>query len=82
MEAARADGRWADAYDGQAGARPHPDFQAALDANPVAAAFFATLTGSRRYTFVYRVGDAKRPETRARRIARFLEMLERGETLN
>ena len=82
VEAARADGRWADAYDGQAGARPHPDFQAALDASPRAAAFFATLRGSKRYAFVYRAGDAKRPETRARRIARFVAMLERGETLS
>lgn len=82
VEAARADGRWTDAYGGQADARPHPDFQAALDASPRAAAFFATLRGSRRYAFVYRVGDAKRPETRARRIARFVAMLERGETLD
>jgi uncharacterized protein YdeI (YjbR/CyaY-like superfamily) len=81
VELARADGRWADAYANQADARPHPDLQAALDANPRAAAFFATLRGSSRYAFIYRVGDAKRPETRARRIERFVALLARGETL-
>ena len=82
VEAARADGRWADAYANQADAGPDPDFLAALEANPAAAAFFATLRGSRRYAFLYRVADAKRPETRARRIARFVDMLARGETLS
>lgn len=82
VEAARADGRWADAYANQGDARPQPDFQAALDANPDAAAFFATLRGTRRYAFIFRVGDAKRPETRARRIAGFVELLARGETLS
>jgi uncharacterized protein YdeI (YjbR/CyaY-like superfamily) len=81
VEAARADGRWDRAYANQADARPHPDFQAALDASPEAAAFFATLRGTRRYAFIYRVEEAKRPETRTRRIARFVELLARGETL-
>lgn len=82
VEAARADGRWADAYDGQASATPPPDFQAALDAEPAAAAFFATLTGAKRYAFIYRVGEAKRPETRAKRIARFVALLAEGRTLH
>lgn len=82
VEAARADGRWKDAYDGQRSAAVPPDLQAALDANPVAAAFFAALRGANRYAILYRVQDAKRPETRARRIARFVEMLARGETLH
>ncbi len=82
VEAARADGRWDDAYDGQRTAAPPPDLQAALDANPQAAAFFATLRGANRYAVVYRVQDAKRPETRARRIERFVAMLARGETLH
>lgn len=82
VEAARADGRWAEAYEAQSRAVPPPDLQAALDASPSAAAFFATLRGARRYAVIYRVQDAKRPETRARRIARFVEMLERGETLH
>ncbi|HXE44859.1 MAG TPA: YdeI/OmpD-associated family protein [Conexibacter sp.] len=82
VEAARADGRWAAAYDGQRSAAVPPDLQAALDADPAAAAFFATLRGANRYAILYRVQDAKRPETRARRIARFTAMLARGETLH
>ncbi|MEA3061303.1 MAG: hypothetical protein QOJ94_1084 [Sphingomonadales bacterium] len=81
VEAAKADGRWADAYPPHSRAEPPPDLQAALDASPKAAAFFATLKGANRYGLIYRVLDAKRPETRARRIAGFVTMLERGETL-
>jgi uncharacterized protein YdeI (YjbR/CyaY-like superfamily) len=82
VESAKADGRWADAYPPHSRAEPPPDLQAALDASPKAAAFFATLKGANRYAIVYRVLDAKRPETRAKRIAGFVEMLERGETLH
>lgn len=82
VEAARADGRWAAAYASQANATAPPDLQAELDANPAAAAFFATLRGANRYAILYRVQDAKRPETRARRIERFVAMLARGETLH
>lgn len=82
VEAAQADGRWDAAYAGQRTATVPPDLQAALDANPRAAAFFATLRGANRYAVLYRVQDAKRPETRARRIATFVAMLARGETLH
>jgi len=82
VEAARADGRWEAAYAGQRSATVPADLQAALDANPAAAAFFATLRGANRYAILYRVEDAKRPETRARRIDRFVAMLARGETLH
>lgn len=82
VEAARADGRWEDAYHGQRDATVPPDLQAALDADPRAAAFFATLRGANRYAILYRVQDAKRPETRSRRIERFVAMLARGETLH
>jgi uncharacterized protein YdeI (YjbR/CyaY-like superfamily) len=58
------------------------DLQAALDANPAARDFFATLKGSNRYAILYRIHDAKRPETRARRIEQFVAMLARGETLH
>jgi uncharacterized protein YdeI (YjbR/CyaY-like superfamily) len=58
------------------------DLRAALDANPEAAAFFATLTGSNRYAVLFRIHDAKRPETRARRIATFVEMLAEHRTLH
>lgn len=81
VEAARSDGRWADAYPPHSRAEPPPDLQSALDSSPKAAAFFATLKGANRYGLIYRVLDAKKPETRARRIADYVAMLERGETL-
>ena len=82
IERAKADGRWDAAYAPQSRAQVPPDLQAALDASPAAAAFFATLKGANRYAILYRVGDAKRPETRARRIEQFVAMLARGETLH
>ncbi len=82
VEAAKADGRWAAAYAGPASMPVPADLRAALDANPRAAAFFATLTSRNRYAILYRVEEAKRPETRARRIEKFVGMLERGETLH
>lgn len=82
INAAKADGRWEAAYDPASTAQPPPDLQAALDASPQAAAFFATLTGANRYAVIYRVGTAKKPETRARRIAEFVAMLERAETIH
>ena len=81
IEAAKADGRWADAYPPHSRAEPPPELRAALEASPRAAAFFATLKGANRYGLIYRVLDAKRPETRSKRIAEFVAMLERGETL-
>jgi uncharacterized protein YdeI (YjbR/CyaY-like superfamily) len=79
---AQADGRWDAAYEPQATATVPPDFAGALAANPGAEAFFATLTGARRYAFLYRIADAKRTETRARRIATFVAVLAEGRTLN
>jgi len=81
VDAAKADGRWDNAYPPHSRAEPPPDLQAALDASPAAAAFFATLKGANRYALIYRVLDARKPETRAARIAGFVAMLERGETL-
>lgn len=82
VEAARADGRWEAAYAGSAASTVPADLRRALDANPAAAAFFTTLTSQNRYAILYRVEEAKRPETRARRIEKFVGMLERGETLH
>ena len=82
IEAAKADGRWDAAYAPQSEAEVPPDLQTVLGANPKAAAFFATLKGANRYAILYRIGEAKRPETRAARIAKFVAMLERGETLH
>ena len=59
-----------------------PDFQAALDQSPKAAAFFATLTGANRYAILYRIETVKKAETRARKIASFIGMLERHETVH
>jgi uncharacterized protein YdeI (YjbR/CyaY-like superfamily) len=81
VERAKADGRWDAAYEGQRTAKVPDDLQAALDANPAAKQFYATLNSQNRYAVVYRVNDAKRPETRARRIAQFVEMLAKGEKL-
>ena len=82
VERAKADGRWADAYAPPSRIEVPDDLRAALDANPAAADMFATLNSQHRYAVLYRVHDAKRPETRARRIAQFVEMLARGETLH
>jgi uncharacterized protein YdeI (YjbR/CyaY-like superfamily) len=82
VEAAKADGRWSAAYAPQSRAEVPGDLAAALAANPAAAAFFATLKGANRYAILYRIGAVKRPETRARKIAEFVAMLERGETVH
>jgi uncharacterized protein YdeI (YjbR/CyaY-like superfamily) len=82
VERARADGRWERAYEPQRGAAVPDDLQRELDASPRAAAFFATLSAQNRYSILYRLGDARRAETRARRLAGFVAMLEAGETLH
>jgi uncharacterized protein YdeI (YjbR/CyaY-like superfamily) len=81
VEAARADGRWKAAYEGQATATVPPDLARELESNPAAREFFATLTGVNRYAILYRIQDAKRPETRARRIAKFVAMLAEHKTI-
>jgi uncharacterized protein YdeI (YjbR/CyaY-like superfamily) len=82
VEAAKADGRWDAAYAPQSRAEVPADLQAALNEVPAAAAFFATLKGANRYAILYRISEAKKPETRAARIAKFIGMLERGETIH
>ena len=79
VERAKADGRWDAAYDAPSTATVPDDLQAALDASPRAAEFFATLNGQNRYAILHRIQTAKKPETRARRIAGFVAMLEAGE---
>ena len=81
VERAKADGRWDAAYASQRTMSVPEDLQHALDANPAAREFFGTLNSQNRYAVLYRVHDAKRPETRARRIAQFVDMLARGEKL-
>jgi uncharacterized protein YdeI (YjbR/CyaY-like superfamily) len=82
VEAARADGRWEAAYEGQRTAQVPPDLQRELDANPAAKEFFAGLDSTNRYAIVYRLNDAKKPETRERRLRKFVAMLERGEKIH
>jgi uncharacterized protein YdeI (YjbR/CyaY-like superfamily) len=82
VDAARADGRWEAAYEPQGSATVPPDLQRALDANPGAARFFATLTGARRYAFLYLLHNVKTDKGRARRIASYIELLSDGRTLN
>ncbi len=81
VEQAKADGRWANAYAPQSQATVPEDLQAALDKSKVAREFFATLKGANRYAILFRIRDAKRPETRTRLIAQFVDMLKRRETI-
>ena len=81
VERAKADGRWDRAYEGSKDATPHPDFLAALEQSPRAAEFYATLSSQNRFAIYFRIHNAKRDDTRARRIATFIDMLERGEKL-
>jgi uncharacterized protein YdeI (YjbR/CyaY-like superfamily) len=81
VERAQQDGRWDAAYDSASTATVPDDLRQALDSRPNASAFFATLNSRNRYAVLYRIQDAKRPETRARRIAEFVTMLDEGRTL-
>ena len=81
IEQAKADGRWDRAYAGQAGIQVQADFAAALTMSPRAGAMFEILTRQNRFAVLYRIDSAKRADTRARRIAQFIDMLERGETV-
>jgi uncharacterized protein YdeI (YjbR/CyaY-like superfamily) len=79
---AKADGRWSTAYAGQASAEVPEDLANALATNLRAQAMFLTLTSANRYAILYRIESAKKIETRARRIEKFVEMLARGETIH
>jgi uncharacterized protein YdeI (YjbR/CyaY-like superfamily) len=82
IERARADGRWDAAYPGARAATVPEDLERALAANPDARAFFDTLDGANRYAILYRIHEARRPQTRAARIARYVEMLAAGERIH
>ncbi len=81
VDRAKADGRWAAAYAGSATIEVPADLAEALAAKPKAKAMFETLNKLNRYAVLYRVTTAKRPETRAKRIQRFVAMLAAGETI-
>jgi uncharacterized protein YdeI (YjbR/CyaY-like superfamily) len=82
VQAARADGRWEAAYEPQSRATVPDDLRAALDAEPAASEFFATLTGQRRYAFLYRLHHVQGPDARARRITSYIQLLREGRTLD
>ena len=79
IERAKADGRWDAAYDSPSTATVPPDLEAALDKNKAAKELFGKLTSGQRYSILYAIQDAKRPETRVRRIEKFVTMLSKGE---
>jgi len=81
VERAKADGRWEAAYESQKTIAVPEDLRRELDSRPQAKAFFAELTSQNRYAILYRLQDVRRPETRARRLAKFVAMLEAGEKI-
>ncbi|WP_329004451.1 YdeI/OmpD-associated family protein [Kribbella sp. NBC_00709] len=81
IERAKSDGRWDKAYGGASAKEIPEDLAAALAANPKAQAMFEILTSANRFAIVHRVNDAKRPETRAKRITLYVGQLARGETI-
>jgi uncharacterized protein YdeI (YjbR/CyaY-like superfamily) len=82
VEAAKADGRWEAAYAGQRTAEVPEDLQRELDRSAAAREFYATLDSANRYAILYRLQDAKKAETRERRLRKFVAMLERGEKIH
>jgi uncharacterized protein YdeI (YjbR/CyaY-like superfamily) len=82
VEAAKADGRWEAAYAGQRTAKVPEDLQRELDQSEAAREFFATLDSANRYAILYRLQEAKKPETRERRLRKYIAMLERGEKIH
>lgn len=79
IDRAKADGRWESAYQGQQTAELPPDFLDELAKNPAAHAFFQTLNRQNRFAVYFRLSQAKKPETRARRIAQFVSMFAEGK---
>lgn len=82
VRAAQGDGRWEAAYEPQSRATVPEDFQQALDVNPQARDFFATLKGAQRYAFLYRLHHVRTPAARARRIDKYIVVLTERRTLN
>jgi len=81
VERAKADGRWDSAYAGSSTSEIPADLAEALAAVPQAQAMFGILTSANRFAVVHRVNSAKRAETRAKRIAQFVEQLARSEPI-
>ena len=81
VEKAKADGRWEAAYDSHRTMTVPPDLQHELDADPAVREFFDSLNSQNRYAILYRLHDAKRPETRERRLSQFVAMLKERKKL-
>jgi uncharacterized protein YdeI (YjbR/CyaY-like superfamily) len=81
IELAKQDGRWDAAYESQKNISVPDDFQSVLDKNKKAKAFFATLNSVNRYAILFRIHNAKKAETRVKRIQQFIEMLEKKEKI-
>ena len=79
IEVAKANGRWAQAYDGARTSAVPEDLLAALEAEPRAKAFFATINAANRYAVLWRIQTAVKAETRTKRIGQLVDMLARGE---
>jgi uncharacterized protein YdeI (YjbR/CyaY-like superfamily) len=82
VDAAKADGRWESAYEGQSSSKVPPDLAAALAANSAAKAMFGQISSANRYAIIYRLNAVKRAETRRRKLSQFVDMLARGEVLH
>lgn len=82
VDAAKAQGRWQAAYRGQADMQVPPDLAGALAANPAAAATYAALDAANRYAIVYRLTTLRRAATRERKLAEYVDMLARGESIH
>jgi uncharacterized protein YdeI (YjbR/CyaY-like superfamily) len=82
VEQAKADGRWDAAYAAQSTATVPDDLRRALKKNKKAADFFAGLDSHNRYAILYRIQNAKKPETRARRVEHFVTMLQDGRAIH
>ncbi|HUQ98150.1 MAG TPA: YdeI/OmpD-associated family protein [Gemmatimonadaceae bacterium] len=82
VERAKADGRWEAAYDSPSTAKVPDDLARELAKSAKAKKCFDSLSSANRYSILYRLQEAKKPETRARRLAKFVEMLQKGEKLN
>ena len=82
IEAAKADGRRARAYDGARTSAVPEDLLAALEAEPRAKEFFATVNAANRYAVLWRIQTAVKVEMCAKRIRQLVEMLARGETIH
>ena len=79
VERAKADGRWDAAYEPPSTATVPDDLRAELEKNVAAREFFETLDRTNRYAILHRIQDARKPETRARRIAKYVAMLAEGK---